>query len=146
MKYLRVLYPLGYFCQQDVVSEVVEVAPKIYVNNSGESLCQPVHNSIQCLVGRTPGPVSKRTLVKVCFKDRLHDKLYRSLYNAILDGGNSEPSSFAIPLGNLHPPVPARFVSPSEKLLANILKKLLYPVRLDILKAHSIERSEEHTS
>src|SRR5215510_14614159 len=94
MKYLRVLYPLGYFCQQDVVSEVVEVAPKIYVNNSGESLYQPVHNSMQCLVGRTPGTVSKRTLEIVCFKDRLHDKLYRSLYNAILDGGNSEPSSF----------------------------------------------------
>ena len=43
------------------------------------------------------------------------------------------------PFGTFHPPVPARFVSPSEKLLANILKKLLYPVRLDILKANSIE-------
>ena len=59
MKYLRVLYPLGHSCQQDVMSEVVEVVPKIYVNNSGESLYQPVHYSIQCLVGRTPGTVSK---------------------------------------------------------------------------------------
>ena len=79
--------------------------------------------------------------MKVCFKDRLHDELYRSLHNAILDGGNSEPSSFAIPLGNLHPPVLGRLVSPSEKLLANILKKLLYPVRLDILKSLNTERA-----
>jgi hypothetical protein len=57
--------------------------------------------------------------VKISFKDRFQDKLYSSLNDAILDGGNSELAGLAVALGNLYPSVLGRLVSPSEKLLPN---------------------------
>jgi hypothetical protein len=92
------------------MSDVVEVALKINVDNSGKSSHQPVHDSIQRLVRCPFGPVRKRTRVKISFKDRLQDELYRSLDHSILDGGNSEPARLAIPFRYLDPPVLRRLV------------------------------------
>src|SRR3989337_1498051 len=58
------------------MSDVVEVALKINVNDSGEPSHQPVHDSIQRLVRCPFGPVRKRTRVKISFKDRLQDELH----------------------------------------------------------------------
>jgi hypothetical protein len=77
--------------------------------------------------------------VKVSFKDRFQDKLYSSLNDAILDGGNSELAGLAVPLGNLYPSVLGRSVGPSEKLFLYALKKLLHSLGLDVFKAHSIQ-------
>src|SRR5918996_3055658 len=89
MQYLRVPYPLSYFPEQNVMAHVVKVALKINVDDLGKPLHQPVHHSIQRLVRCPPGPVSKGTFVKISLKDRLQNKLYRSLNDSILDGGNS---------------------------------------------------------
>src|SRR6266704_2293588 len=95
-----------------MMANVVEITLKIYVDDLGE----PLHNSIQCLMSRTFGPVSERALVKIGFKDRLQDKLQSSLNNSILNGGNSEPAGLAIPFGYLYPPVLARLVPACVKL------------------------------
>jgi hypothetical protein len=87
------------------MSDVVEVALKININDSGKSSHQSVHYSIQRLVRCPFGPVRKRTCVKISFKDRFQDKLYRSLDHSILDGGNAEPARLAIPFRYLDPPV-----------------------------------------
>src|SRR5437879_12403493 len=94
----------------------VEISLRIYVDDLGQPLHQPVDNSIQCLMSRTFGPISERALVKIGFKDRLKDKLQSSLNNSILNGGNSEPAGLAIPFGYLYPPVLARLVPACVKL------------------------------
>src|SRR4030066_36399 len=67
------------------MSDVVEVALKINIDDSGEPLHQPVHYSVQRLVRCPFGPVRKRTRVKISFKDRLQDELHRSLDHSPLD-------------------------------------------------------------
>ena len=121
------------------MANVVEVALKINVDDSGKSLHQSVHYSIQRLVRCPFGPVRKRTCVKISFKDRLQDELHRSLDNSILDGGNSEPARLAIPFRYLDPPVLPRLVCPVKKFLSNIIQKLLYPFDLDGLKTLPID-------
>src|SRR5215468_4643641 len=102
-----------------MVSDIVEIAPKINVDDAGEPLHQPVHNTIQRLVRCALGPVSKRTVVKVSFKDRSQDKLHSSLNDSILNGGNSKLAALAVPFRDLYPSVLGRFVNPCEKLLLN---------------------------
>src|SRR5439155_20905938 len=106
-----------------MMANVVEITLKIYVDDLGEPLHQPVDNSIQCLMSRTFGPVSERALVKIGFKDRLQDKLQGSLNNSILNGGNSEPAGLAIPFGHLYRPVLARLVPSCVTLPWNISAK-----------------------
>src|SRR5205809_7036537 len=107
-----------------MMANVVEITLKIYVDDLGEPLHQPVDSSIQCLMSRTFGPVSERALVKIGFKDRLQDKLQSSLNNSILNGGKSEHAGLAIPFGYLYLPVLARLVPACVKLPWNISEKL----------------------
>jgi len=111
-----------------------EVALKINVDDSGQPLHQPRHNAIQCLMRCALEPICKRALVKVSFKDRFQDKLYRSLNDSIFDGRNSEPAGFAIPFRYLDPPILTRSVSSRKKPLSNPLHKLPYALGFDGLK------------
>ena len=121
------------------MANVVEVALKINVDDSGEPLHQPMHYSIQRMMRCAFGPVRKRACVKISFKDRLQDELHSSLDNSILNGGNSEPAGLAIPFGYLYPPVLARLVVPCKKFLSNFSEKLLYASDFDGLKTLSID-------
>src|SRR4030095_13289136 len=84
------------------------------------------------------GPVAVRTLVKVGFKDRFQNKLYRSLDHSILDGGNSQPTGLAVSLGYLYPPILARLVRSCDKFPSNLREELLYALGFDGLKTFSI--------
>src|SRR3989304_3235031 len=139
MQDLWIFHPLGHSSKQDMMAYVVKVALKVYVDDLGKPLHQPMHDPIQCLVCRAPGPVSKGAWIKVRFKDRLQDQLYCPLNNPISDGGNSEPAGLAIPLRNLHPPVLTWLVGAGEEVLLYPFEKLLHSSGLDGLKAYSIK-------
>jgi len=59
MEQLRIVHSLGKLQKHDVMSNVVEVALKIDVDDLGQPPYQSVHDSIQCLVCRAFGPVAK---------------------------------------------------------------------------------------
>jgi hypothetical protein len=64
------------------------------------------------------GPLGKWTHLKIRFKDRFQNELYRPLYHSIRDGGNPQPAGLAVALGNFYTPVLRRSVTPGYKLLA----------------------------
>src|SRR3972149_6304454 len=120
MQDLWIFPPLGHSSKQDMMAYVVKVALKVYVDDLGKPLHQPMHDPIQCLVCRAPGPVSKGAWIKVRFKDRLQDQLYCPLNNPISDGGNSEPA-FSAPI---RPLVAGRFRPGIPKHSGHLLRSI----------------------